>query len=382
MGVMGPREESKGSGEMSGLPEALFFPYIDLEGRTLWSLLVWFRRILLLQPRFCCLGSCALEARASGWLEVERPLWVDLDSTAARSLLSEWERLAHLYQDSGYLFYLQHGLPHLQEEPGWNLVREIRRYGGDHQEISAEENTLRGQLLLQMAQDLDRQRREIQEELASLERNEAQMLRQLGVGEVDDLEWATEPLPSLEEDDFLIPLRVRAWGELLTARRTSTTPPLLTTNRLALEHLLDRALAPQPLEEWAIPISLMEVPLPLFRPADGKECGRIREALVDLTPWNTFCENFSSLLGEAKGTSHEQTQALLPRARALGSYFREQVSELVIERIVAMEPRWTMGWQEASLQLLLLPGWDARVILGDSPNPDKGNLVVMHLEEA
>lgn len=367
---------------MSGLPEALFFPYTDLEGRTLWSLLVWFRRLLLLQPRFCCLGPCALEARASGWLEVERPLWVDLDSTTARSLLSEWERLAHLYQDSGYLSYLQHGLPNLQEEPGWNLVREIRRYGEDGQESSAQENTLRGQLLLQMAQDLDRQRREIQEELASLERTEAQMLRQLGVGETEDLEWATEPLPSLEENDFLIPQRIKAWGELLAARRTSPTPPLLTTNRLALEHLLDRALAWQPLEQWAIPISIMEVPLPLFCPLDGKESGGMREALVDLVPFNTFCESFSSLLAEVKGTSQEQTRALLPRARALGSYFREQVSDLVVERIVSMEPRWTGGWQEATLQVLVFPGWDARVILGDSPDPEKGNLVVMYLEEA
>lgn len=361
---------------MAGLPPVIYFPYIDLEARPLWGLLVWFQKLLLLQPHFGSLGPCADQAQGLGWLSVERPLALNLDSRAAKALLSEWERLGRLYEDSGYLVYLQHGLPHLEEEPGWSIVREIRDYGTNAADRSPSEESLRGQLLLQMAQDLDRQRREIQEELAGLEDRQAEMLRHLGVQDGEPLEWAMEPLPTFEEDDFLIPQRIRAWAEILVARGQVDTPPLLTTNRLALEHLLERAM-----EGGGAPVALMQVRLPMFSPLDAHEAGRMRAALEDLLSWSIFCEKVAGLLQEVKGMSQVDLPTAMPRARALASYFHEELSEVLVERIISTEPRWGQGWQEANLQVVLFPGWDARALGRDPPSPGPGNLVIMHMEE-
>lgn len=366
---------------MAGLKPALYFPYIDLEEKPLWGLLLWFRQLVVLQPSFSCLSHCAEEAQRLGWLEVKQPLALSLDNTSVRALLREWERLGQLYQDSGYLRYLQHGGLDSGEEPGWSLVKKIREYGRDSKDHSPEEETLRGQLLLQMAQELDRQRREIQEELLALEKTQARMLVHLGVEEVDLPEGVAEPLPALEQDDFLIPQRVRAWAEMLAALEEGPHLPLLTPNRLVLEHLVEKAMEDSPGEPGSLPLALMQLELPMFSPSDGREVANIRKALEGLLPWKTFCEKMDSLLEELPGMEAREIDSGLPRARALAAYFQQEVREALLERVTAMEPRWKEGWRNASLQVVVLPGWEARG-LASSPGRGKENLVIMHLEES
>ncbi|MEJ5376047.1 MAG: hypothetical protein WHX93_05670 [bacterium] len=360
---------------MAGLKPVLYFPYIDLEAKPLWGLLLWFEKILVLQPVFSCLSPYTEEAQKMGWVHVRRPLGLSLDHKSVRALLGEWERLGNLYQESGYLRYLHYAGLESQEEPGWDLVKKIRDYGTPLKDHSPQEETLRGQLLLQLAQDLDRQRSEIREELAGLKQTQARMFVHLGVEEADVPHWMGEPLATLEQDDILIPQRVRAFAEMMCALDQEQDFPLLTPNRLVLEHLLERAAQ----EGEEMPLALMHLRLPMFSPLDSREAARVRQALADLLPWKTFCDKMEGFLQELRSMEARELQASLPRARALASYFHEQVRDNLLETVGGMEPRWEEGWTDAMLQLVVMPAWDVRSLWG-SYSRGETNLLIMHLE--
>jgi hypothetical protein len=364
---------------MGGLPPLTWFPAIDMDGETLRALLVLFRKIRLLQPSFSVAGPTTEEAEARGWVEIHRPLPLDLDGRGARALMEEYERWGKLHQDSGYLAYLKHGGGHLlEEEPGFGLVREIREYGKRPTNWD-EQETLRGQILLQMAQDLDRQRIEIRELLEDLGRREAAMLRSLGMDEEGEESSGSdaEPLPSVEEDDFLIPQRLRAWGELLRGAGEARPSLLLTQNRIAVEHLL----------EWSMeksgggmesPAVLLQICIPWVVPNDLEETGRFREAIAGDLPWRLFCEKMEALAEEARGMALDEggRKDLMTRGRALASYFQENASEAIMERIAVLEPSWGGGWLQCRLALLLVPDRsEVDLLIGknvDRPGPPNG----------
>lgn len=375
--------ETKGGSKnpsMAGLSPAIYFPYIDLETKPLWELLLWFRKLVILQPAFSCPSPCTEQAQQLDWVVVKRPLALSLNNSNVKALLGEWERLGHLYQESGYLRYLQHAGTESEEEPVWSLARKIREYGSGGSDRSPEEETLRGQLLLQLAQDLERQRSEIQEELADLEETQARMLVHLGVEEADLPEWMAEPLPDLEKDDFLIPQRVKAWAEMLAVSKEGETLPLLTPNGLVLEHLLEQAMERVARKGGAPPMALMQLELPLFSPFDVQEASRMRNGLQGLVPWEIFCEKMESFLEELRGMEAPEIQASLPRARALASYFQQEVRDPLVERVTAMEPRWKEGWSNVCLQVVVLPGWDAEALSGRFLTGDRSNLVIMQID--
>ena len=343
-----------------GLPFSFYFPYIDLDGELLKELLVFFRGLELLQPLFSTPGSTTEEAERQGWVRIRRPLSVNLDAKGARAMLKEFERLGAMYQDSGYLAYLKHGGGHrLENEPGYELIREIKEYGKAPNPPDDQE-TLRGQLLLQMAQDLDRQRREIQEALAELHEQERSLHRQMGQA-VDDEEafpWELEPLPGPEEDDFLIPQRIRAWGEMVGAMKEDPLPVLLTDNRLVVEHLLEKGMEhPRP-EGPPRPIVLLQMAVPRFTLLNLTEVAKIRDEVGGILPWKVFCEKLEEFLGEVRlpAWSPEVAQEFQARGRALASYFQEAVMDSLLQRVTAMEPSWKQGWRQAMLEAILFPG--------------------------
>jgi len=212
-----------------------------------------------------------------------------------------------------------------------------------------------------------------------LEESQVRMLRNMGVEDQEALGRPAEPLAAVEEDDFLIPQRIRAWAEMLVALEQGEELPLLTTNHLVLDQLVETAMVRADAGAGASPVAIMQLGLPMFSPLDGREVARIRLGLEGLVPWETFCEGMGRLMAELREASGQEIQAALPRARALVSYFHGEVREPLLERIVAMEPRWTEGWQEASLQVVLLPQWDARALGGDFSCPGMGNLVIIQL---
>jgi hypothetical protein len=373
---------------MSGLPSVVFFPYIDMDEALLRSLLCLWQEIHFLQPKFSIASTCTEKAQASGWVRVHRPLAADLNEEQAARLLRDFDHLGRLYQDSGYLAYLKHGGAGrlAEEEPGYELLRELRRYG---QPSPADKKPdIRGQLLLQMAQDLDRQRREIREALGELHGREAALYRNLGVGQENgelQAEWEKEPLPTPEEDDFLIPQRLRAWNEMSAAWKPAAFPFLLTNNPGVLEHLAETAAASSPAPDPFV--RTFRLTLPLFAPPDLDGVGRLRREFDKRVPWKVFCEKMEVCLQEARRAEWKDAASrdLLARGRALASYFHDEVLGHLLESVAAVEPTWEAGWREARLEGLVFPGCSQSMLLGgdrpDVTESERTGPVVLYLDD-
>ena len=313
-----------------------------------------------------------------GWVVFHRPLPSPLDTRAARTLFAQWQELGRLYEDSGYLTYLKHGGMRMEEEPGWALMREIRQYGTEPGPDSETER-LKGQLLLQMAQELEQQRREVMEELLGVNEQEKDLMREMGLEALEETIFSSQPLSSPEEDDFLIPQRLWAWAELLAASGYRDCAVLLTMNRLAVEYLVEKALELVERQGQMGPVPLLEVRIPLFSLLGSGPTGRMRAALREVTSWVTFCEEMRNLLAEATRITDESLiRARIPRARALEAYFNDEVKDQVIQRLAFLETQGKGSWAESSIRFLLIP---REILLGRANGEEKGPLPIVHLEE-
>jgi hypothetical protein len=360
------------------LPPCIFFPYIDVQPQLLWNILVYFERVEILQPGFSTPCSQSEEASRMGWVVFHRPVASPLDTKAARTLFAQWQELGRLYEDSGYLTYLKHGGMRMEEEPGWALMREIRQYGTDPGP-DLETERLRGQLLLQMAQELDQQRREVLEELLGVTEREKDLMREMGLEAPEETGFSSQPLPSPEEDDFLIPQRLLAWAELLGASGYRESEVLLTMNRLAVEYLVEKALEVGGQKGQMGPVPLLEVRIPLFSPLGSGPTGKMRAALREVRSWVTFCEEMRNLLSEATRITEEaQMRARIPRARALEAYFNDEVKDQLIQRLAFLETHGKGRWAESTMRFLLIP---REILLGRANGEEKGPLPIVHLEE-
>ncbi len=360
------------------LPPCIYFPYIDVQPQLLWNILVYFERVEILQPGFSTPCSQSEEAYRMGWVVFHRPLPSPLDTKAARALFAQWQELGRLYEDSGYLTYLKHGGMRMEEEPGWALMREIRQYGTEPGP-DAETERLRGQLLLQMAQELDQQRREVLEELMGVREREKDLIREMGLEAPEETGFSSQLLPSPEEDDFLIPQRLWAWAELLAALDHRDGAVLLTMNRLAVEYLVERAMDLAGEQGQMGPLTLLGVRIPLFSPVGFGPTGRMRAALREVTSWVTFCEEMRNLLAETtRMTEEAQIRARIPRARALEAYFNDEVRDQLIQRLAFLETQGRGRWVESSMRFLLIP---REILLGRAGGEEKGPLAIVHLEE-
>jgi hypothetical protein len=332
--------------------------------------LTLFERVQLLQPTFSVPAPASEAAQRLGWAEIQRPLDVAFDAPRAKAFLAECQRLVGIHRYSGYLDRLKHaGDPAPEGGAGGGLVREIRQYGRGRGD-SREEQRLRGQLLLHLAQVLAGQRREILDALRGLREQERALLLHLGPDRDDDELWAWDKgsLPNPEADDFLIPQRLRAWGEMRAAARGPVSPVLLTDHGPAMEWLRSTACDGDgdPARScWVI----LRIPVPRFSPADLGETGRIRRAIFSRLTWGIFCERVEALVAEAgRGPGAEAgLTGLAARGRALAAYFRDAVLGDVLEAVTALEPSWGEGWREEALGLFLFPGRSEESLLAGSP---------------
>ena len=351
---------------MAGFPQILIFPYIDADERMLKSLLILFRKIWLLQPSFTVPSYTTEECEKRGWVRIERPLPLEPDSRYAKELLHRYEEMGALHKDSGYLAYLRHGgSDRLEREPGWELIKDIRDYGKKPL-AAVEERRLKGAILLQMAQDLDCRRIEMREILDEIGDKELNVKRSIGIDleEEDGFDWDAAPLPGPDEDDFLIPQRIMAWGDMYRAFDASPRPYLFTENPPAAEHLIENAEKVEGSEEN--PVGLVRMEVPRFIPKTVAGTDTVRKALEELLPWRIFCERFESLLEEAANTPPSGLQA---KGRALSAYFQDSVLNPMIERLTRTDVEWVEGWRKDTFEALLFLGSDAEDLLSGDARP-------------
>jgi hypothetical protein len=320
-----------------GLPPVAYFPYIDLDATLLRGVLLYFEQVHLFHPSFFSPSGPDKKSRAKGWIITHVPFVPPIDDRECERLLRDYELFAARHLDSGYLDYIKHGgVEGLLELPGYELIREIKSYDLDMEDGGQRpQEMLRGQILLTLAQQWDRQRREIQEGLRELEKMEHSLHHSLGMEREEEEFWAgdADDLPGPEVDDFLIPQRLSAWMELYTSSKLHNTLCLLTDNsvawRCALEHDIKHE---DPGEDF------FRINLPRLFPGSMEDVERAREALEGLVSWDVFCERMGSFIKECRElrepagpTPDGVPGEMMTRARALSCYFNEGVLEEVIQ---------------------------------------------------
>lgn len=376
----------------SGDLSFLCFPYIDLEEVPLREVILYFKRIVFLRPSFWVPSALTERLQTEGIVESKAPIQLDLDNVMIRRMLKEFESLVALYQDSGYLEYLKHGtIPFEDDEQCRQIISEIRRYEqhGRSDKTSEEGaiDCLRGQLLLQLAQELESQRRELlglYQEVREKEEYVAHSLREdieeaMGNrGAFTPAEGQISDALKPDEDDFLIAERLGAWNEMYQ-RIDGEEFLIFTDNRYVLQVLTDgledseeEELPDHKIEELAI------LTLPAFRSGPIEEYMKAREAIMRLPEWRGFEKELFQFISSINKRSWDKgtRRDLLSAGHGLSKSAVEILTDSIIEGVheqtrLVLDPSKTI-----ILRIFAIPGRKPEKVLnrhwrGRSPSLEK-----------
>lgn len=200
-------------------PDACFFPYIDITPLRLTRALLFFRQIILYQPPGDQPEDYLSFAVEKGFLRLIKADFFKDESEFSRimSQLSGW---ADIYRDPDYLSMLKHrSLNTGSEESGARLMTDIR---GRWSDPAAERHPAKeAQVFLSLARRMDKQKGEVKELLAEVEKKQIALSDLMGVEkQASALEDDTRKslaggprLSALEEHSAeLMPLRLAAWA--------------------------------------------------------------------------------------------------------------------------------------------------------------------------
>jgi len=316
--------------------------------------------------------------QTEGIVESKAPIKWDLDNVQVRRMLKEFESLIAVYQDSGYLEYLKHGnLPFQDEERCHQIISEIRQYEEKgrsvNRAVEGEIDLLRGQLLLQLAQELERQRRELlglYQEVMDKEGDVAASLR----GDLEEADGNGGPTQmgaqlsealKPEEDDFLIAERLRAWNEMYQ-RIDSEEFQLFTDNRCVVQYLTDGL---EDIDEVDSSYRMIEevaiIILPAFRPGPIEEYLKARETILRLPEWRGFEKEFLKLFSCIQDGPWDKgtRKKLLALGHGISKFATETLTDSIIKGVheqcrLNLDPSRTLVFK-----IFVIPGREPKSIL-------------------
>jgi len=336
----------------SGL-SGIYFHYIDMDERLFKNLSIFFERIGLLQPSFWRPSEWAERLKDAGIVDIEAPLQIDLNNAQVRRMIREFESLIAIYQDSGYLEYMKIGhLPFEDDHRCHRIIHEIKQYGGrleTRNELKSRDHLdpVRGQLLLYLAQELERQRQEIlslSREVAEQEEGLKAILRM----DYELLEEEEEPYHESnrnvvegtkpEEDDLLIPQRLRAWNEMY--RLVDSRGMLVfTDNPLVARYLIEESSKidereGNPFKAMGIE-EVLRFSLPCFSSGTIEECLKARASVRELPEWQAFEKELIEFLLYLERSPWEKgiKKVIISRGHGMSMYVLETLVDKVIDRI-------------------------------------------------
>ena len=255
---------------------ATLFPYSHISESEIKKILPLFGPLHLFSPWFMEPPSLESMNLNSDTVDIKYPLNEMKPGEDFKLLLLEYTRWIQDNQDKGYTEFLRIGQEAgPSENTTWEIKQMIRSgKGGD----SSAYETLRWNLILHLAQDMENQRQEAERMLISLK--EKGILFKGIIEESDDVQNLVEDLPSFESD-FVVPeqhLRhiFEAWFALFGVYLREEDL-LLTFNR----HLMDYAdeLWKQPGNESQVDgISSLQFKFPDFSHLSLEDLYEIRRA--------------------------------------------------------------------------------------------------------
>lgn len=205
-------------------PDACFFPYIDITPLRLTRALLFFRRIILYQPPGDQPGNYLSSGVEKGFLRLVKADFFK-DESEFSHIMSQLSGWADMYRDPHYLSMLKHrSLDTGSEESGARLMTDIR---GRWSDPAAERDPAKeAQVFLALARRMDRQKGEVNQLLAEVEKKQSTLSDLMGVEkQTPAFEAGTRKglaggprLSALEEHGAeLMPLRLAAWAHFHAA---------------------------------------------------------------------------------------------------------------------------------------------------------------------
>jgi hypothetical protein len=263
----------------------IYFPFTIIAPSLLEALSPYFGRVIVYRP----VGSPAMEGTqrwiTRGFLEIRVPFQEVIDKNALMAELEQWRTWGLLNQgvDTAYLKATGGQMapvhPMVPE-----IASEVRGTAGKTSQESKYGNLAR-QLFLHLAQDFDRQSRELGEQLKGfkVQQQALQALFRVDKPEEGEEPISPEPFPESNEDlgGLMIENRLLAWNHLFQ-EDPHESGPLLTDSPEAHARFLDLAQENIPLLQFDLPCT----PPPPNNLPWKDPLGKLFHSVLT-TPWNT-----------------------------------------------------------------------------------------------
>ncbi len=275
----------------------VYFPFTLIAPSLVQTLSAYFGRLILYRP----VGSPPVEDlqqwMTQGFLEIRVPFEDVIDKKALMAELKQWKTWGLLNQDADTAYLKVAGRQMAPVHPlAPEIASEIKGATGKTRE-NAKNRDLTLQLFLHLAQDFDRQSRELGEKLKGFKVQQQALQASLRVDEFEEGEdpIPLEPFPQSNEDlgGLMIEHRMLAWRRLFEADPHESSL-LFTDSPTAHAWFLDIAQEKIPLLTFHLPCTQ---PLPHSLPWKGPLEKLFHEVLT--TPWN------EQLQQRIDGTAHE-----------------------------------------------------------------------------
>ncbi|MFH1102610.1 MAG: hypothetical protein V1714_02445 [Pseudomonadota bacterium] len=227
-----------------------YFPYTIVQPSALKSLSACFSNLILYQLSDAIPSEGMREGVERGVFkirfqgqEMHRKLisvWNDFES---------WAKLHQTPRDLKTIFFkgLKDRTPFFNETATARIASEIKHHGLEENCDKSASLIFSSVFFLYIAEKYDSQSWDIETELESFEDMEQNMIKNLKGGEEDENKFAPDrrDIPADNPCDHMIPERISAWIHLFLddIRRSGEPMPAVyvTSNPLALEHVLDKA---------------------------------------------------------------------------------------------------------------------------------------------
>lgn len=289
--------------------DAYYFPYTDIASPVLEAFETFLQTVVLLRP-----SDQPVAEPLQGWVadgRVELRIPVQADGDQLQKILKNYQNWATLHRDDQGLraayFQSMKGHPPLYDQSATSKIRENIQSGlhtGSDDKSDTVDRTdrlMQARVFLSIAQQLDIQNMDLNDDLTSVDAMERRLFEQLhGEASVSDENLlASSATPGDQRLDHMIPERLVSWSLLFAEdiqhRNSDRIPVLITDSREAVDVLLGPGLDFEPI--------LSEMPLPDLLSQEKKTIERLPQwqsilAEVAANPWPTGKENFDQLVQE------------------------------------------------------------------------------------
>jgi hypothetical protein len=236
--------------------KAIIFPFSWISPAQLSALEAFSVRPVVLAPSEGKIAPDLLKWQTAGRIEIMVPIRGDDDRL--ERFLREYRSWAdaHRGTDISLARILEGAIPFFDDSHVARIRSEIRRGRSGPGEVAGSDQRLtRARLFLVMAQEYDRQSREIEQDLENLQGLETAMFTELHEGRrPPGLKGLDAPAAAFDSGRFMTEERIRAWCRLYLASGPGEAAArmFVTPSRAVLEAVLEAAPDPETVKSAAV----------------------------------------------------------------------------------------------------------------------------------